>query len=123
MGKVFACNLRQELQRVADDVLVESQCGFRRGRDCIDMIFCARQLIEKILEHKEVIYMTFVDLRKAYDSVPQEAMRKAQQKYGLPPEVVRLIKGIGSRYKALIVTILGWLAARGECAHARLRID
>ena len=32
-------------------------------------------------------------------------------------------KGIGSRYKALIVTILGWLAARGECAHARLRID
>ena len=33
------------------------------------------------------------------------------------------IKGIGSRYKALIVTILGWLATRGECAHARLRID
>ena len=56
------------------------------------MIFCARQLIEKILEHKETMYITFVDLRKAYDSVPQEAMRKALQKYGLPPEVVRLVK-------------------------------
>ena len=25
--------------------------------------------------------------------------------------------------RALIVTILGWLAARSECAHARLRIE
>ena len=31
------------------------------------------------------------------------------------------VKGIGSRYKALIVTILGWLAARGERAHALIK--
>ena len=55
------------------------------------MIFCARQLIEKTLEHKETMYITFVDLRKAYDSVPREAMWKALQKYSLPPEVVRLV--------------------------------
>ena len=39
---------------------------------------------------------------------------------GLIGDEAHCVKGIGSRYKALIVTILGWLAARGECAHARL---
>ena len=36
----------------------------------MDMIFCARQLIEKTIEHEES-YVVFVDLRKAYDSVPR----------------------------------------------------
>ena len=34
------------------------------------MIFCARQLIEKTLEHEDTLVMSFVALRKAYDSVP-----------------------------------------------------
>ena len=52
-GKLFARILQQRLQSVADEELNESQCGFRRGRGCTDMIFCARQLIEKSLEHEE----------------------------------------------------------------------
>ena len=28
----------------------ESQCGFRKGRGCVDMIFVARQLVEKTSE-------------------------------------------------------------------------
>ena len=35
-----------------------------------DVQICARQLIEKTLEHEDTLYLTFVDLRKAYDSVP-----------------------------------------------------
>ena len=34
------------------------------------MIFVARQLVEKAREHNQSLYMLFVDLRKAYDSVP-----------------------------------------------------
>ena len=48
--------------------------------------------VEKTLEHKEMMHITFVDLRKAYNSVPREVMWKALRKYGLPPEVVRLVK-------------------------------
>jgi len=32
----------------------------------------ARQLIEKTIEHDTKVFMLFVDLRKAYDSVPRE---------------------------------------------------
>ena len=29
----------------------DSQCGFRADRSCVEMIFCARQLVEKAIEH------------------------------------------------------------------------
>ena len=33
--------------RSAGKVLPESQCGFRKERGCVDMIFVARQLLRK----------------------------------------------------------------------------
>ncbi len=38
------------------------------------MIFVIRQLVEKAVEHQAVQHFVFVDLKKAYDSVPREAM-------------------------------------------------
>ena len=32
---------------IAEEILPDSQCGFRRGRGYTDMIFAARQLVEK----------------------------------------------------------------------------
>ena len=56
---------------MAEGVLSDSQCGFRSGRGCVDLIFSARQLLEKTIEHQSKLFMLFVDLRKAYDSVPR----------------------------------------------------
>ena len=53
-----------------EDVVADSQCGFRSGRGCADMVFCACQLVEKAIEHNTKVFLLFVDLRKAYDSVP-----------------------------------------------------
>ena len=74
MGKVFTKVIQMRLQKVAEEVLPESQCGFRAGRVCADMIFCARQLMEKAREHNTALYLLFIDLRKAYDSIPREAL-------------------------------------------------
>ena len=70
VGKVFARIMQERLQTIAERVLPESQCGFRSGRGCIDMIFTARQMIEKAGEHNDTLFILFVDLQKAYDSVP-----------------------------------------------------
>ena len=40
----------------------------------MDMIFAVRQLVEKAREYNETLYLLLVDLRKAYDSVPREAL-------------------------------------------------
>ena len=39
MGKVFTKVIPMRLQKVAEEVLADSQCGFRAGRGCRDMIF------------------------------------------------------------------------------------
>ena len=57
------------LQLIAKKVLPKCQCGFRKGRGCINMIFTVRQLFEKSREHDEFLFVLFVDLCKAHDSV------------------------------------------------------
>ena len=47
MGKVFARVLNDRLQLVVEEAVSDSQCGFRAGRGCVDMIFCVFQLVEK----------------------------------------------------------------------------
>ena len=51
-GKILArVMLNRLLTHVAEVMLPESQCGFRRGRSTIDMVFVARLLQEKCREH------------------------------------------------------------------------
>ena len=85
IGKVFARILQDRLQVVTEKMLPESQCGFRRGQWCVDMIFAARQVIEKSREHADSLFVLFVDLKKAYDSVPRQALWSLLEKYGVPP--------------------------------------
>ena len=74
MGKLFTKVIQVRLQKVAEEVLPDSQCGFRRDRVCVDMIYCTRQLMERTKEHNTKLFMLFVDLRKAYDSVPRQVL-------------------------------------------------
>ena len=50
-GKLLGRILQERLQLIAECVLPHSQCGFRQGRSCVNMIFVARQLVEKAREH------------------------------------------------------------------------
>ena len=64
--------LTRLLKHVVDLVLPESQCGYRRGRSTIDMIFVARQLQEKCREQHQDLYMPFADLTKAFHIVNRD---------------------------------------------------
>ena len=58
-GKLFARLIQDRLQSLAMDVLPDSQGGFRSGRGCIDMVFLAKQLVEKAIEHSSDLYVPF----------------------------------------------------------------
>ena len=91
MGRPFAKVIQRRLQGVTEEVLPDSQCGFRSGRGYVDMVFCTQQLVEKAREHNNKIYMLFVDLRKVYDSVPRQALWLVLRKYGVPPAMVEIV--------------------------------
>ena len=74
-GKILAKILLNRLNAHLDQtgLIPESQCGFRKDRGTIDMIFTARQLQEKCQEQNVDLYMTFVDLTKAFDTVVMDS--------------------------------------------------
>ena len=69
----------------------ESQCGFRKTRRTINMIFTARQLEEKCQEKNVDLYMTFVDLTKAFDTVIRDGLWKSMAKFGCPPRFIAMV--------------------------------
>ena len=61
-----------------------------------------RQLAEKAIEHQTMQYFVFVDLRKAYDSVPREALWTALKKLGVPDVLVGIIKSFHINMRARV---------------------
>ena len=62
------------------------------------MIFVIKQLAEKAVEHQATQYFVFVDMKKAYDSVPREAMWKM----GVPEVLVEIVQSFHSDMKARV---------------------
>ena len=100
--KLVARVVQGRLQKLTEIELPESQCGFCRGRGCTDMIFVVRQLAEKAIEHQTKHFFVFVDLRKAYDSVPREVLWIALQKLGVPDILVDIIKSSHTDMQACV---------------------
>ena len=91
-GKVCARILQERLLVIAKKVLPELQCGFRQGTGCINMIFFTRQLVEKCREHDCPLFILFIGLEKAYDSVPREALWQVLEKSSVPPTMLTIIR-------------------------------
>ena len=49
-GKILAKIILNRIKTISEEVLPESQCGFRAGRSTTDMIFTLRQLQQKAIE-------------------------------------------------------------------------
>ena len=91
VGKLFAKIISNRLTHIAEDVLPDTQCGFRPASGTIDMIFALRQVQEKCREQRTPLYTAFFDLTKAFDSVHRETLWKILSKYGCPDKLITMI--------------------------------
>ena len=57
-----------------DGKLREEQAGFRNGRSCADQIATLRIIIEQSIEFQTSLYLNFVDLEKAFDSIDHQVL-------------------------------------------------
>lgn len=69
LGKALARVLAKRLTTLLESKLPKSQSGFRTNRGTTDMIFIAHQLQEKCQEQNLPLYIYFISLTKAFDSV------------------------------------------------------
>ena len=98
-GKVYGRVLIERVGKRTDGQLGEEQCGFRRGRGCVDQIFTVKNVCEKYLEKGKELYVAFMDLEKAYDRIDREALWKVLQIYGVGGKLLNAVKSFyaGSR--------------------------
>ena len=86
------------LEKVLDRRLREiiqihgTQYEFQPGKGTIDSIFIIRQLQEKVLEKRGKLFLTFLDLEKAYDRVPRDVVYSCLRRREIPGRLVRLVK-------------------------------
>ncbi|XP_037780222.1 uncharacterized protein LOC119576642 [Penaeus monodon] len=91
-GKVFArVLLNRLLPTIAEDHFPETQCGFRTNRGTTDMVFVLRQLQEKCREQNKGLYVTFVDLTKAFDTVSRKGLWMIMERLGCPPKFLSMV--------------------------------
>ncbi|XP_076058080.1 uncharacterized protein LOC143035219 [Oratosquilla oratoria] len=102
-GKVSARIMLSCLVNHAPDVVLpESHCGFRKERGITDMVFSLRQIQEKCLKQNKDLFIVFVDLTKAFDTMPLELLWKILLKYGVPKKFIKLIQLFHSGMKAKV---------------------
>ncbi|KAL2090150.1 hypothetical protein ACEWY4_014838 [Coilia grayii] len=114
-GKVLARILANRLLPLSEEILPESQCGFRPARGTSDMIFTARQLQEKCREQHLPLYMAFIDLTKAFDSVNRTALWRALSKIGCPNKYLKILRLL---HDDMTVTVVG----NGGCETAPFKV-
>ena len=72
----------------AKGLLPEEQCGFRRDRSNPDMMFVVRRLQETGRKAGMSLFMGFVDLQRAYDTVDRTFLWQVLTSIGEPPRMI-----------------------------------
>ena len=93
-SKVMLKIILNRLQPQAEEIIAEKQAGFRAGRSTTEQIFNLRILCEKYLQHQQNLYHVFVDFKKAFDRVWQEALWTTMRKYNINASIIRAIENL-----------------------------
>ena len=80
------------VEKVAEEILPETQCGFRPLLSITDMIFVSRMTLKTFWEQGRNLYIGIVDLSKAITSVERELLCRVLHRAGCPDKFVKIEK-------------------------------
>ena len=89
--KVMERILEKRIRAKVESQIEEEQFGFRGGRSTVEPIFILRQNMEKSWEYGKDMVMTFIDLEKAYDSIPRTKVWESLTNKGIDKELRNMI--------------------------------
>ena len=101
-SKILAKIIIKRISEAVDQQLRKEHAGFRTGRGCTDQIFTLRNIIEQCTEWQRQLYINFVDFEKAFDSIHRESLWRILRAYGIPQEIVLVIKSFYSNFSCRV---------------------
>jgi hypothetical protein len=94
--------IRNKLQQALDVVGCKEQFGFSPKIGCRDAVLSLQVALSKMKEHNQNSYVVFIDLIKAFDMVNRELLFEILLKFGIPVNLVNLIKKLHTDNKVTI---------------------
>ena len=90
-SKIVSTVMVGRFQTVLKEEGLEEQCGFMGGRGTADGFFAVYMALHKRKEHNLETWALFIDLVKAFDSVPRGALWAILSKFGFPHHFINLV--------------------------------
>ena len=88
----------------AEGILPEEQCGVCPARSTEDMVFVVRRLQELARARRIPLYVCFIDLQNAYDSVDRELQLVVLARFGVPEMILTVIRQFYEGMRACVCT-------------------
>ena len=82
--KILSKVLANRLRLVMDSVISDSQSAFIKGRQILDGILVANEVVDEAHRHKKEMILFKVDFEKAYDSIDFGYLDEVMLKMGFP---------------------------------------
>ena len=110
--KIIALRPSEYCERVG--ILPEEQSGFRPNCSTTDMMFVIRRLQDLARKKQIPLYVCFIDLTKAYDSVDQTLLWTVLARFGVPQNMISVIRQFHDGMRACVrlddKVCSGWFA-------------
>ena len=90
-AKIYNKMILNRMRPYIDPILRPNQNGFRKGRGTISQILTIRRIIEGVKAKNLKAILTFIDFKKAFDSVDRSKLMTILSAYGIPEKIVRAI--------------------------------
>lgn len=123
--KLYATTVNHQITPYLNQDSQFFQAGFRKRHSCAHHLFITRVLIEQAVQSKEPLFACFVDLKKAFDTVPRHLLWEAYGRAKIPMQWIRaaqlmyLETPVRIRQAAFLIEMfLSNMGVRQGCPHS-----
>ena len=102
--KTYNRLILNRIRPVLDPLLRNSQNGFRPKRSTVGQILALRRILEGVKDKNMSCIITFIDFKKAFDTVHRGKLIEILRAYGVPEKVVMAILASYNKTWAKVVT-------------------